>query len=283
MKNYKVFSIVTVILFLVLVLAITFMIFIFQKRKKVFHLKQSGVSNSNMQKFDSQDILQNIQNKKTFAFLKFGDGEYFAIIKKNGTNCDGTKYTIELGQKLKEALQFFSSLQDVYIGQWESDKDIFKKFDKMVEPNKIQWADFHSMIFKTIDQYFNKRFCYHAIKNTDQQKIYVCNKDMVENLQKMLNIDDFVIVDPSNWFSKNYKEVLESVLQKIKNPRECILLTSAGMGSKVLYMDVKKHFPSVSCIDIGSALDLICSDKRSRDYHSLTEKEIQMIRDDLLY
>ena len=162
---------------------------------------------------------------------------------------------------------------------------MYKYFEKIVEPTQIQWANYHTMIFKTENEYFktNKCLYYRAIKNTTHQKIYICNESMVEKSRELLKIDNFVIVDPSNWFSENFNQILQQTLDCIKEPNNCLILTSAGMGSKVLLMEIHKKYPQISFIDIGSALDLICSNKRSRDFHSLNESQINNIRKNLLY
>jgi hypothetical protein len=231
------------------------------------------------------DVFFHIKRKQPFGFLKFGDGEYFAMTNTNGSNCDGTQYTIELGNKLKESIKYFSKLKNIFAGRWQSNDYMFKAIEEMVKPNSIQWTDYHTMIFKTKDEYFNtkKRYFYKAIRDTVYQKIYICNESMVKLSKDLLKIDNFVVVDPSNWFSENYDKILENTILQIKNPENCLILTSAGMGSKVLLMDIHKRFPKISFIDIGSALDLICSDRRSRDFHNLNDSDIMDIRNDLLF
>ena len=50
------------------------------------------------------------------------------------------------------------------------------------------------------------------------------------------------------------------------------------MGAKVLIADIYKKFSNSIIIDIGSALDLICSGRRTRDYHTLTDNDINDIK-----
>ena len=53
-----------------------------------------------------------------------------------------------------------------------------------------------------------------------------------------------------------------------------MILTSAGMGAKPLIADLYKLYPHAIIIDIGSAMDLICSHRRTRDYHTLSQQEV---------
>jgi hypothetical protein len=118
---------------------------------------------------------------------------------------------------------------------------------------------------------------YKGLRHASQQKIYVCNPMMVERSKHLFNIDTHVCVDPVNWFENTYYEILGSVIQNVEKPNECIILVSAGMGAKKLISDLHKVLPNATIIDIGSALDLLCSGRRSRDFHTLTESEYTKI------
>jgi hypothetical protein len=83
----------------------------------------------------------------------------------------------------------------------------------------------------------------------------------------LLNIDHMIHVPLYNWFDTQ----LESIITKIKNivsDEPFIVLTSCGMGAKVLICELTKLFPSGIFLDVGSALDLLCTkkDSRGREY-----------------
>jgi len=94
----------------------------------------------------------------------------------------------------------------------------------------------------------------------------VCNPLMIK-AKILLNINDIIHVPLCNWFDTQ----LEIIIDKIKNivtDEPFILLTSCGMGSKVLICELVKLFPHGIFLDVGSALDLLCTkkDSRGREY-----------------
>jgi hypothetical protein len=106
------------------------------------------------------------------------------------------------------------------------------------------------------------------IKNSKRKKIYLCNSTN-NRLKEFFNIDEIINIPPRNW-SNNYstiKKEVERVLEK-----NCILLTSGGLCSKVLINDLTNQY-KISCIDLGSGFDFLGSKRMSRDHkHSLQEE-----------
>ena len=102
---------------------------------------------------------------------------------------------------------------------------------------------------------------------------------MVATSKDLFSIDTHVTIDKSNWFETSYEQTLQTTINSVKDPNNLLILTSAGMGAKILIADLHKYYPNAIIIDIGSALDLICSSRRTRDYHTLTSEEINEIQD----
>ena len=220
------------------------------------------------------NIVKFIEENTPFIFAKFGDGEYYASIKTSGGNCDGTPYTQKLGDGIIESFKYLSQFSNVYIGKWNDFKGVADYFQSLTQ-TPVNWETYNILISRSRDEFLNRALPYYrAIRNAKQHKIYVCNERMVDLSKILLQIDDHVVVDPVNWFERNYDEILKNVIQMIKEPENTILLTSAGMGAKVLIADIHKRFPTITVLDIGSALDLVCSHRRTRDYHTLTEQDI---------
>lgn len=223
------------------------------------------------------DIIKFIQENKPFIFAKFGDGEYYACKKEQGGNCDGTPYTPKLGDGISESFKYLTKSPNVYIGKWLDFKGVADYFQSLT-PNIVNWENYNILISRSRDEFLNRALPYFkAIRNAKQHKIYVCNSTMVDLSKHILKIDSHVVIDPVNWFELNYDEVLNNVLTNVNDPNNTLILTSAGMGAKVLIADIHKKFPNVIIIDVGSALDLICSHRRTRDYHVLNETDINDI------
>lgn len=225
------------------------------------------------------NFIENIQNNVPFVFAKFGDGEYNAVIRLRGENCDGTPYTEMLGQQIHDAFLYLTQFPNVYIGKWADFNSVAEYWIKLAQ-HPIHWADYNLLICRSKAEFLHRGVQYfRAIRNAPQQKIYVCNYSMVEMSRELLKIDDFAVVDPVHWFEKNYDGVLNDVCVKVTNPENLMILTSAGMGAKPLIADLWKKYPKSIIIDVGSALDAVCSLRKSRDYHNIfTMEDIQEIR-----
>ena len=94
----------------------------------------------------------------------------------------------------------------------------------------------------------------------------------------MFLTENFVEVSHKNWFVA-FESIIESLKKQITD--NCIVLTAAGMGSKVLIAELLKTNPTISCIDIGSSFDFLCQMKNTRN-RTHTYDEIYNYYKDLL-
>ena len=231
------------------------------------------MNDTNPQK-DISFFIKCIQEKQSFVFAKYGDGEYNAAVQLPGGNCDGTLYTQQLGEGVKDSFRYITQHSNVYIGQWDDFNGVDKYFQSIVE-TPVQWTNYNIFIFKSKEQFYEQQLTfYKAIRECKKQKIYVCNPGMVERSTALLNLDTTIAVDPVNWFESNYADILNRSISSVKDPNNVMILTSAGMGAKVLISDLHKLYPNATIIDVGSALDLMCSGRRSRNFHTLSEADI---------
>jgi hypothetical protein len=223
---------------------------------------------------DISFFIDSIKTGQPFVFAKYGDGEYNAAVQLQGGNCDGTPYTPKLGEGVKDAFCYVAKQPNVYIGQWDDFNGVDKYFQSLID-TPVQWVNYNIFIFKSKQQFYEQQLAfYKAIRESNKQKLYVCNPAMAERAGPLLNLDAAVTVDPVNWFETNYGDVLNRTISAVKDPNNVMILTSAGMGAKVLITDLYKVFPSATIIDVGSALDLMCSGRRSRNFHTLSDSDI---------
>jgi hypothetical protein len=220
------------------------------------------------------DFIRFIETNQPFVFAKFGDGEYNAVQRFQGGNCDGTPYTPKLGEAITRAFNTLTPNSNVYIGRWADSHQVSEYFGKSVS-HPVNWENYNMLIFRSAAEFFNRAMPYYvALRRATQQKIYVCNDSMVGLSRAILGVTDHVVIDPVNWFETQYDQILSSVKQTVRTPESLMILTSAGMGAKPLIADLYKLYPHAIIIDIGSAMDLICSHRRTRDYHTLSSQEV---------
>lgn len=210
-----------------------------------------------------------VEKKIPVSFSKYGDGEYLCASGNVGQNCDRDPYTDKLRIKLRESVTYMvDTAENAHLGLW-SDNDI--GFWKQFVTKEIKWAKYHTMIFdkdlhEKSDSFYAKMKLYRTIKLSPIKKIMICNPLMIKAKQ-LLNVDFMIHVPLYNWFDTQ----LETIISKIKNivkDERFIVLTSCGMGAKVLICELTKILPHGIFLDIGSALDLLCTkkDSRGREY-----------------
>jgi hypothetical protein len=243
---------------------------------------------------------ERIMRNEPFIYAKFGDGEYLAVKNESDPscekemfseecrrylienlrvphNCDNTRYTKTLGRRVYESLDYFSKIENAFLGKWNEHNFVHKDFELMIK-RPVQWEDYHLFIFRNAEEFKQRLLLYFSIKTCKKQKIYICNEKNKEWSKNLLQIDDFVTVHPSNWFETEYDSALNRVSSLVKDPDNCMIITSAGMGAKVLLMDLHKRFTNATFIDLGSAMDILFTGQRNRDYISMSPSDIDKCR-----
>lgn len=215
----------------------------------------------------TQQLTHFIKNGTPCIFAKYGDGEFRAANFYQGGNCDGTPYTKNLGEKMREAFLYCSQQPNAMMGAWHDSSD--SVFWEGLGNSKVNWVDFHTVLIdnnKKIDANNDRLELFKALKESDRKKIYVANPNM-HKAKDLLNLDYHIQINPTNWFDTEYESVFSSIRNAISSDDETIVLTSAGMGAKYLISDLHKLYPKAIYVDIGSGLDLICTKKSTRSYN----------------
>lgn len=229
-----------------------------------------------------------IKNNIPFLYCKFGDGEYLCMYKykSNDTslisNCDNDNYTENLSLSLCKSLNYIvNNVKNYYIGEWYQEH--VKKFFLSITEKPINYNSYHSFLFDESDLQNNvirhKLNILKEIKNSKRKKIYICNNLLIKS-KILLNIDNFVFVPLNNWFDKDYDIILGQIKILLTGQNDdSIIMTSCGMGAKVLLAELYKEYPNCTYIDIGSGLDIICTKRNSRGwgykYEELYKKFLQ--------
>ena len=148
------------------------------------------------------------------------------------------------------------------MGAWHT-SNVVTFVDSLVK-NKIQWIHYHTLIMD--QESFNndsKLKLFTAIKNSKRKKIIIAHELLARALI-LLNIDVHIIVPYRCWFENQFDNILSQVLNECKDIDDPMILTCAGMGSKSLIHKLHEQKPNGIYLDVGSALDYICTKKCSR-------------------
>lgn len=204
-----------------------------------------------------------IKNKTPVSFSKYGDGEYFAVSGRDGENCDNDKYTQKLKDKLIESFRYLVKNNDnAYIGFWNDDHVNF--WMNIVDNHDIKWAKYHTIIMDGEESQSEKINLYKTIRFSTLKKIIVCNPLLIKS-KILFNIDYVVNISLNNWFDTQYENILSQIRDIMNSTNEqFIVITSCGMGAKVLIGNLVMSNPNNIYLDFGSAIDKICTKKNTR-------------------
>lgn len=212
------------------------------------------------------EMTEKIKEKDNFSLVRFGDGELFCMMGKEGANCDNHPYTPELGDKLIDSFHFLKNKENIYFGEWDEQPGSFGnpqnvemqkkdtpeyKFQKeLIEGVNLNLVNFEILQNNTL---FKEKYnFYKTIKESKRKKIYVGPYNKLKGSVNFLKLDSFVDIPLINSFEK-YDKILKLIKDEIED--DCIILFSAGMPCESYIHEVLKCNEKITCLDIGSGFD----------------------------
>jgi len=216
------------------------------------------------------EIIDCILNKKPIMFSKYGDGEYNNANRWRGHNCDGDSYTENFANALKESFIYVTSNGfNSYIGLW-FDISLFYFWKSLVANNiNINTADYCTFYIMESDiknvVFQRKLKMYQTIQQSSLKKYIICNRLLIKS-KILFNATSLIHVPFQNWFDNYFDELIESVCHEIGDDPHPIIMTSCGMGAKVVIATLHKIYPGGLFFDIGSAVDFLCTKRDSRGW-----------------
>jgi len=237
---------------------------------------------NNMLKKPIIEMTDKIINNDNFSLVRFGDGEFFCMMKKDGHNCDNHPYSTELGDKLIASYDYLKNLKNVYFGEWGDQPGSFgtpqnvvpqKNYNNPVFEYQLELfkdTDLKLVNFEVLQNntlFKEKQIFYKTIKESNRKKIYVGPYTKLKGIGKFLNLNSFITIPEINSF-QNYGNILNLIKKEIKD--NCIVLFSAGMPCECYIHEILKYNEKITCLDIGSGMDTM--------FHGVT-REGQQERD----
>lgn len=228
-------------------------------------------------------LIDKINQGEQFILTKFGDGELINMITKNENeaNCDGSNFFRKLGDELIEAYIYYIITENVYICMWKDlgglHYDIINKINddyKYLINFGEKFVDNDLLIHKSPFP-LEKVLFFKIIKKSPRHKIYISNKDMINALCPLLNINEGISVPDKNCYLFQ-DEIIQNIGGKLKGNKNYILLFSCGMASKVFMFKLHQMYPQHTYIDIGSTFDGLI--KKSRDFNGSQEYRNELLR-----
>ena len=203
-----------------------------------------------------------LRRRMPFSFVKFGDGELFCMSGRRGENCDHHPYSRELGDALISAFQYLVHHPQVYIGRWHQ-RELSAPFERRcgVTPRYVPYG------LLLLTRLAPKLLAFYTALAEDRRPKVLVGPVRLSGAQQMLRCGRMVEVPLVNAFGR-YREI-RHVLEEESSGE--VFLFCAGMTSKVWISDLLRKRKTITCLDLGSALDpLFVGQTRS---HQLSEKE----------
>lgn len=212
-----------------------------------------------------QDLLSCLENKKPFSFSRFGDGEWNAIFRKEGMNCDGHKYFKDMGDALADVLM---AQPDYRLGiQNMATRVQGERISGFLDLNelKIAWCNadmlHHASIKNNIEPFF---------KALSERNTVMIGPGYLKNIKLKVKYKHFIEIFAQNcWKQKDY--IIEEC-RKVKLDKP-VFSFSASMAANVIIDILHKELKDAILIDAGSVYEPYVG-VDSRGYHAkIIERE----------
>lgn len=211
--------------------------------------------------------VEKILAKIPFSFLRFGDGEWFAVYqtRTHKTNCDGHRFFKEMGQELTECLTNPLPEPAIYgMQNMMLRKDKFRcPLLKWLKKHDVDIKWYESDVLHNANWDGNLGGFIHALKG--HGNVVVIGPKFLRKL-KLFPVKRFVPVPKRDCYLDRHR-IMDEILDHEANHPGGVFLFSASMATEVM---IYQMFPQIgktaTMIDCGSLWDVYVG-KRSRKYH----------------
>lgn len=207
-------------------------------------------------------LIDKINNKQPFSFVRYGDGEWNAIFQKNGNNCDGHEYFSDMGTALANIVK---SNPNYYLGMqslaMNTQGDRINKFidDYYIS---IEWVDADILHHANIAGKFDILF-----KALNNSFVIMVSPAHLKGMKDYFSYDYFIEIPDKNCWTTKDKTIAQTAnaIDKLETP---VVLFTASMAANY-YIDILYYMygKSIIMIDAGSIFEPYIG-KQTRSYHS---------------
>lgn len=216
-----------------------------------------------------ENFTARLKSRNPFAFVRYGDGEFNAILGVRGHNCDGHEYFEDLGDALAETLKHPRGGDYVYAIGPKAAKGMNVPVTRWLSRNapKVEWRDSEVLLTASLAGEL-----FPLVRVLNHRRVVIVGAAHLTQLweQGLLREPQAHVMVPNINAWLDQRRIAQDILRAV-NPanaarRADVVLFSAGMTSKVLIWSL---FPilgeTTSLLDTGSLFDFYCG-KDSRSY-----------------
>ena len=195
-----------------------------------------------------------LRRRIPFVFTRWGDGEWEAILRGEGENCDGHRYWPEMNRALRDIVL---SRPDYYMGLLKIARRTYDQEIAALVPG-YRWADGDALL----EDFLAFKAGEFLAELRKRALVYV-GPARLRALEKRLTIPAWVETPLKNAWTV-YPQVLRETLTGVRTVDTVGL--SCGPMAKVLAHELHASHPSLTIIDFGSMFDGMCG-YETRSYH----------------
>jgi len=195
--------------------------------------------------------IEKINSKDNFSFTRWGDGEWFCTIGKNGQNCDGHKYFPEMRESLNNALNndkgYYKAIWNLDHGQIKNILNILLPFIKNNNIN-IDWVNAGIWEDSALSGQLKP-----LVKSLESRNFVIVSSDKLKKLD--IKYTDFISVPSVNCFLD--KERIKSDMIKMTERYDDVVFgLSSSMATNVIVDELYDEIgDKCTMIDFGSIWD----------------------------
>lgn len=215
-----------------------------------------------LHRFPLAFLAEKLRAGEPFAFSRWGDGEWSAILGREGQNCDGQPYTPELRTALSNVLRsrpsYLLGMQGLAVQRFGAEIETWLGLEAL---NDLEWADagvFHKASMKG-------RF-EPMIEALRERGVALVGPARLSRLDGLFPIVRHAVVPERDAYSTIDAWSVAAALAAATTRESVVIAVSSGMGAKVLVHDLYGAFPGRTVIDFGSVWEPYVGHK-NRNYH----------------
>ena len=203
-------------------------------------------------------IIEKLKAKSPFTFTRWGDGEWSAILNRQGANCDGHEYFPDMCAALRDVLKdhppYYLGMQNHAMRNMGEEIETFLKVHGLqfdwVNADVFHHASIKDQFTPVLDALFGRPVILVGPKVLREFNIYT----------------RFIEVPEKNcWL--DHKNIGRLVSIALHNTPGAVVIFCAGMPSNVIIHNLyKQHGSGFTLIDMGSVLMPYVS-VANRSYH----------------
>lgn len=190
-----------------------------------------------------------LEDRLPFAYSRFGDGEWYALLGYLGQNCDGSRYTKTLGTALRRAIKNSWKFPFFYALGSQATTKLGAEIDRFLQAHKVEitWHNAEVWVWGSIHGKLGRLV--RVLRDRDMT--YVGPDGLRPTVKRFFGDVDYVVIPEQDCFSQHGK-----VLKSIEKSGNSVVGFSAGMATNGMIDKLWEISDGeVTLLDFGSVFD----------------------------